>query len=269
MNKTYPSKGYFSKSGLAYNRLGKGPKPLIVFQGLLMENKPTSESMINFYKFLGQEYTVFVVLRRPGLPKGCTLKDMAGDYSAMIREEFGQGPFDVIGVSTGGSIVQHFAVDHPELVRRLIIHSSAYTLSEKARELQMQTARLAQAGRWTDAYRVITAALLPREGIWKTLSKPVLWLVPPLMAMGAPKDANDLVVTVEAEDVFNFKERLGEIKMPTLVAAGANDPFYNPTLFRETAEGIPTARLILYEGMGHPASGRQFEKDVLEFLHEG
>jgi hypothetical protein len=37
-------------------------------------------------------------------------------------------------------------------------------------------------------------------------------------------------------------------------------------LFRETAEGIPNARLIVYPGMGHPASGKQFGRDVLAFL---
>ena len=56
---------------------------------------------------------------------GYTFNDMAADYAAMIREEFG-GPMDVIGVSTGGSIVQHLAADHPDVVRRLVIHSSAH-----------------------------------------------------------------------------------------------------------------------------------------------
>lgn len=51
--------------------------------------------------------------------------------------------------------------------------------------------------------------------------------------------------------------------------AGERDPFYSPTLVQETAAGIPNARLILYPGMGHPASGRQFKQDVLAFLREG
>jgi len=71
--------------------------------------------MVMGYGSLKDDYTVYVVLRKPGLPHGYTLKDMADDYAAMIREEFG-GPIDVIGVSTGGSIVQHFAADHPDLV---------------------------------------------------------------------------------------------------------------------------------------------------------
>jgi hypothetical protein len=33
------SAGYF-RSGLPYNRSGRGPRPLVVFQGLMLENKP-------------------------------------------------------------------------------------------------------------------------------------------------------------------------------------------------------------------------------------
>jgi glycosylphosphatidylinositol transamidase (GPIT) subunit GPI8 len=44
---------------------------------------------IRFYKFLEEEYTVYEVLRRPGMPHGYTMKDMADDYARMIREQFG------------------------------------------------------------------------------------------------------------------------------------------------------------------------------------
>jgi pimeloyl-ACP methyl ester carboxylesterase len=252
---------------LPYNRLGHGPRPLVVFQGLLFENKPQSGLMIRGYKFLKDDYTVYVVLRRPGLPHGYTLKNMADDYATMIREEFG-GPIDVIGVSTGGSIVQHFAADHPDLVRRLVIHSSAYTLSDEARRLQMQVAHLAQQGQWRQAYTVLLGPMLPHAGMIKYVSKPIVWLGSLLLSLSAPQDPTDLVVTVEAEDQFNFRDRLAQIAAPTLVAAGDRDPFYTPALFRETAAGIPKARLILYPGMGHPASGKQFAQDLLAFLKE-
>ena len=52
---------------------------------------------------------------------------MADDHTTMIREQL-ESPVDVIGTSSGGSIAQHFATDHPDLVRRLVSHSSAYTL---------------------------------------------------------------------------------------------------------------------------------------------
>lgn len=258
--------GYF-RSGLPYDRLGHGPRPLVVFQGLVFENKPQSGMTFKMYRFLGHDYTVYVVLRKPGLPQGYTLRDMADDYAAMIREEF-RGPIDVIGLSTGGSIAQPFAADHPDLVRRLVIHSSAYTLSDRAKRLQLRVSELAQQGRWAQAYTVLFNTVLPRAGIKRLILKPLLWLGAQVMALDVPQDPTDVVVTIAAEDQFNFKDRLAAITAPTLVVAGTQDPFYTPTLFHETAARIPNARLILYEGMGHPAGGKPFRHDVLTFLRE-
>lgn len=99
MRESKATAGYF-RGGIPYNRSGRGPRPLVVFQGLLFENKPQPGPMARLYKFLEEEYTIYVVLRKPGLPRDYTMKDMADDYAAMVREEFG-GPVDVIGVSTG------------------------------------------------------------------------------------------------------------------------------------------------------------------------
>jgi hypothetical protein len=52
------------------------------------------------------------------------------------------------------------------------------------------------------------------------------------------------------------------------VVAGDRDQRYPATLVRETAAGIPHARLVLYTRMGHAAGGRRFERDVLSFLTE-
>lgn len=265
MTNQHAKAGYF-KSGLPYVRIGQGPKPLVIFQGLLFENKPQA-GMTFGYSFLGKEYTIFAVLRKAGMPPGYTLKAMADDYATMIQEEFGSS-LDVLGVSTGGSIVQHFAADHPELVNRLVIHSSAHTLSDEARRLQLEVARLAQHGQASQAGRALMRYTLPSSGIWKILSGPMVWVAGRLMVSGAAPNLSDLVITVEAEDRHNFKERLAEIRAPTLVIAGAEDPFYTPNLFRETAAGIPQARLVLYDKMRHPATGKRFQRDVLAFLSE-
>jgi len=257
------SAGYF-RNGQPYNRVGDGPRPLVIFQGLIFENKPLAASMTwlysRYYKYLERDFTTYIVLRKPGLPADYSLQNMADDYATLIQAEFG-GPVDVIGVSTGGSIAHCFAADHPDLVRKLVIHSSAYTLSDLGKSIQMRVEYLAGQCQWSAAY----AAMVSHS----QYSKSVIWIGSLLAGkLGAPKDPSDTVVTLEAEDKFNFKDRLHEITAPTLVVAGEEDPFYSPALFRETAEGIPNARLILYPGMGHPASGKQFQRDVLAFLRE-
>jgi pimeloyl-ACP methyl ester carboxylesterase len=265
------SAGYF-RSGLPYNRFGQGPRPLVVFQGLMFENKPLNGPMARFYSgmygFLKRDFTAYLATRRAGLPAGCSMKDMSDDYAVMIREEFG-GAVDVMGISTGGSLVQHFAADHPDLVHRLVIHSCACTMSDEAKRLMLQVAALARERQWRQAYAAMFGVMLPRSGAMNYAAGPLLWAGSFLAALRPPRDPSDLVTTIEAEDKHDFRERLAEIAAPTLVVAGDRDPFYTEALFRETAAGIPNARLILYPGMGHPASGKRFGEDVLAFLKEG
>jgi len=104
------------------------------------------------------------------------------------------------------------------------------------------------------------------RGIKQYLFKVLMWL---FGAMGAPADPSDGLVEIEAEDKHDFKERLAEIKVPTLVIGGSEDYFYP---IRETAAGIPNAKLVLYEGFGHSVifeRNRQFSEDILAFLTEG
>jgi pimeloyl-ACP methyl ester carboxylesterase len=92
-----------------------------------------------------------------------TMTDMADDYAAMIAEEFGR-PVDVIGVSTGGSIALYLAADHPESMRRLVVHSSAHTLNDDAKALQLEFARLGALGEWRSAFALLTGTMMPRSG---------------------------------------------------------------------------------------------------------
>lgn len=261
-----PGKSGCSQNGLPYNRSGQGIRPLVIFPGLTFENKPQFGTLF-LYKFLEHEFTLYCIQRKPGLPNGYTMKDMADDYAVMIQQEFGQSVY-ILGISTGGSIALHFAAAHPELVRALIIHSSAHTLGEPAKKLQLDVARLAQEGRWTLAWARLVETMYPQQGIGKWLTRPLVWLSAWLLALRPPRDPGDLVATVEAEDRHAFKDRLKDISAPTLVAGGMQDFFYSPVLFRETADGISNARLCLYPKMGHPAGGKKFRQDVLDFLRD-
>jgi pimeloyl-ACP methyl ester carboxylesterase len=262
------SSGYFAKSNIPYDRIGSGPKPLVVFQGLMFENKPRIFLGMTkkMYKELLKEYTLYIVLRRPGLPKAYTLRDMSNDYAQMIQDEFG-GAVDIIGLSTGGSILLYFVADHPDLVRKAIIHSSAHRLSQEARDLQMAVAHLAQEGRWAKAYALLIGFMQPKGGWKRLIMNPLLWLGSVIISfLHTPSDSSDLVVTVMAEDQHHFEDELHRIQAPVLVVAGSQDPFYTEELFQQTAEGIPGAKIILYPKMGHPAQGKQFQKDILAFL---
>jgi pimeloyl-ACP methyl ester carboxylesterase len=185
---------------------------------------------------------------------------MSEDYATMVRNEL-KAPVDLMGLSTGGPMAQQFTVDHPELVRALVLASTGYSLSEGGAERQRKVIDLTRQGKWRPAAAAMAGGMI--SGVMRPLSIAFFWVLGRGM-FGAPNDPSDGLVELEAEERFNFKERLADIKVPTLVIGGANDGFYP---ISETAAGIATARLILYKNAGHMAMmKRQFSRDVLAFL---
>jgi pimeloyl-ACP methyl ester carboxylesterase len=258
----------YSQNGLPYARMGNSSRKLVVFSGLEFEHRPPSglslRMMGGIYKRLARDFTVYLVSRKPGLPQGYSLRDMSNDYAVMIGEEMGE-PVDIMGLSTGGTIAQYFAVDHPELIHRLVLAMTGYRLTEQAAELQKRMGELARQRKWRAAYAAMMEGVFPR-GFKRWLFKCFVWL---FGGASTPEDPSDGLVEIEAEDKHDFSRRLGDIKVPTLVIGGAEDYFYP---IAETAEGIPKAKLVLYEGFGHNvmfSKSRQFSEDIWAFLTEG
>jgi len=71
---------------------------------------------------------------------------------------------------------------------------------------------------------------------------------------------------------YNTMRRLAHIPVPALVIWGSEDKTNDISMGHELADGIPGARLIVYEGVGHAVpheASERFTADVLSFLEEG
>jgi pimeloyl-ACP methyl ester carboxylesterase len=256
----------YSKNGLPYFRIGSGPRDLVVIEGLNFAHKPLSglglRMMSNSFGRFAEDFTVYYAGRKPGLPEGYSIRDMSDDYANMIRDEM-RVPVDLMGISTGGAIAQCFAADHPELVRRLVLGSTGYRLSEGGAELQRKVITLVRQGKWRSAAAVMAGGMA--SGVTRPIVVAFFWVLGKSM-FGAPDDPSDGLVELEAEDRFDFGDRLADVNAPTLVIGGEDDCFYP---IGETAAGIPSAKLILYGNTGHMAMiKRQFNRDILAFLTE-
>jgi len=255
----------YSANGLPYACFGDGPRSLVVFDGLDFRHKPPSGTTLRmiygYLSGLAGSYRVYIVGRRPGLPPGYSLRDMSDDYAVMVRNELA-GRVDIIGVSTGGAIAQYFAIDHPDLVGRLVLAMTGSRLTEESRELQRKVVGLAQKGRRRAAYALLGTAII-RKGVAKHIFKWFMWLLAPLFV---PADPSDGIVEIEADDRYDLTGRLDGIKADTLVIGGEEDFFYD---IRQTAGEIPRARLVLYPNLGHNAMfvrSRQFSQEIRAFL---
>jgi len=252
--------------GLPYLAVGQGP-PLVVFSGLTAEHaNPTGLARwfdVQTLKPMARDFTVYAVNRKPGLAAGSTIEDLAGHYAQAIAQEF-SGPVCVEGISTGGSVAQQFAIDHPQLVRRLVLTATACRLSPHGREVQRRFAELVRQGRPRRAYAALGPTLAATAAGGRAFAA-LMWLFGGSQRVDDP---SDMLVTVAAEDVFDASPRLHRITAPTLLVAGDRDRFYTPELFRETAERIPGGRLALYPGKGHAGvmTHRPAIREIVAFL---
>jgi pimeloyl-ACP methyl ester carboxylesterase len=241
-----------------------------------------------FYRDLAADRTILMIGRRRPLADGATTADMAADYARALESiardpRLIQGaappeappdagpdsvapPFDVMGLSMGGLIAQHLAANHPHLVGRLILGITAHRNGPQACRWLEQWKDLARAEDW----RTLMAEMARRNyvgnraEIYAGLSETM-----PRARIARPDDPHDVLVSLDACIHHNGRDLLPRILAPTLVLAGDRDQHFAEPLIRETAAGIPNARLVLIPAAGHAATEEhktEFEGAVREFL---
>jgi pimeloyl-ACP methyl ester carboxylesterase len=229
--------------------VGSG-RPLVVLAGLVPQAGvgpgPMRSDHERAARLFAHGREVFYLNRRPGMPRGITMREIAAEHAQALRESFDQ-PVDLVGMSTGGSIAQQIAAEHPDVVRRLVLISTGCRLGPAAKAVQRQVAARVRAGALRQACAVFTADLVPAG----PLALPAAlagWLFGPRML---PADGlADMATMAEAEDEFDLAA-LPTITAPTLILGGGRDRYYGPALFDQTAALIPDSRVEIRTQLGH------------------
>jgi pimeloyl-ACP methyl ester carboxylesterase len=272
LKKKYNIQTGFFEGGLPFARIGDNPDILVILEALSFKNEPPS-GFIMLKLFLRSarpfmdDYTVYLVGRKENVPEDYTFTDMANDYANMIRKEF-KKPVIIMGTSTGGQIALYLAADHPDIVQKLIIISAAYRVSEKGAEIEKEAAEYFKQEKYGKSLATIEE-LIYSSKIAKVIAKFFTRLLGKYF-IGKIKHPNDFLTEVRGDIEMNFKDRLKEIKAPTLILSGDLDIEYTEDLVRTTVEGIPYSKLVFYEGYGHglAAKWKLLQKDIKQFLRK-
>ena len=218
------------------------------------------------------------VTYEPGAPE-YTFRDLVADAAGLL-EPLGITSAHFVGISMGGAIAQLAALDHPERVASLTLISTspaapgAPDLPPMSEELRAYFAEAA-APNWSDRAAVIdyyadsarphaARARSFDEEEWRELGR---------------RDF-DRSINLEStmtnhfvlEDGAEWRARLGEIRAPTLVIHGAEDPLFPLEHGRVLANEIPGARLLALEQTGHELPRRVWDvvvPAILEHTAEG
>lgn len=171
------------------------------------------------------------------------VEDIADALDALL-DGIGAGRVAYAGVSMGGAVGTTLALRHADRIERLALCCTS--------------ARFGDPAGWHErAARVRAGGLDPLFATF--LGR---WFAPgyagpgveATRAMLATVDPEGYAACCEALAAFDVRDRLGDVRVPTLVVAGEEDVATPPEHAEELARGIPDATLVLVPGVAHLAN---------------
>ena len=230
---------------LAWRRSGSSDAPPAVFFHGLGGNRfgwdPQLSALADLRECLACDLPGYG--RSAGLPGSLPeLASLAADWIASL----GRGPADVVGLSFGGMVAQHLALDHPGLVRTLALldTSPAFGFDGVTTPEAWLATRVSppSGAAAPDTDRVIAGLVGPDcPAAVRDAAAAAMREVP----------AATLAASCRALVGHDTRARLHQVAAPTLVMVGAEDTETPLSYARAIADRIPGARLVVVPGAGH------------------
>jgi pimeloyl-ACP methyl ester carboxylesterase len=192
---------------------------------------------------------------------GYTLRDLAADAAALV-DALGARPAHLGGIGVGGMVAQVAALDHPDAFSALtLVGTRAVAPGPVDDDLPEHDAAAMEAAfsrplpDWSDrtavtAYAADGAAVLGDDPEQARTTAARIWDRTPSSASSV-HEANQLGMVFSRLDCTpRWRERLGDLAVPTLVVHGRADPFFPVGNGEALAAQIPGARLLVLDDMG-------------------
>ncbi|MCS7287162.1 MAG: alpha/beta hydrolase [Anaerolineae bacterium] len=200
---------------------------------------------------------------RSSAPPKITVKAMADDMAIFLKK-LNAYPAHVVGISMGGAVALQLALDHRDLVSKLVlVNTFARMRFTSLREVLYLFTRLlliSLLGLEKQA-EIVARRVFPhpgQEALRNNLRQRILHTNP-----------YSYRSALKSLQKFNVFPRLKELNMPVLVVTGAEDTTVHPKVQEEMARAIPGAKHIIVEGSGHGIiadNPEAFNRILLEFL---
>lgn len=250
-----------------YLSFGTGTKHLIMIPGLGDGLKTAKGMAIPFammYKMFAKKYTVHVFSRKNELQMGYTTRDMAADVKHAM-ELCGIEKASVIGVSQGGMIAQHLAIDYPETIEKLALIVTVPRKNEIVETVISNWIELAKEDKLHEIMQDMFQKMYTPEFIKKNPGMAAL-----AERFSKPKSYDRFVIMAQACISHDAYDKLSSIKVPTLVIGGELDETVGAQSSRDIAEKIEHAELFMYQEYGHGLyeEAKDFNQRIYDFLEK-
>ncbi len=247
-----------------YVSFGSGERKLVVLPGLsdgLATVKGKALILSPPYRGFFRDYTVYMFSRKNDMPEGYSIRDMADDQIRALKT-LGIDRAYLLGVSQGGMIAQYMAIDHSEMVTRLILAVTAPNANTVVQE---------NVSGWIDMVKRGDHSALMADTAEKMYSEKYLQknrkYFPLLARFTKPRTYDRFLKNAHAILGFDCRSELSEISCPTLIIAGSDDHTVGNDAAAELNRAIMGSELYVYEGLGHGAfeEAKDFYERVRKF----
>ena len=248
-----------------YIVFGSGEKSFIILPGLAIHSvMGSADAIAAAYADFTDDYTVYVFDRAKDLREGYGIRDMAADSAAIMRS-LGIESADVFGASQGGMIAQYLAIDHPELVHKLILGSTLSKPNEVCRQNLATWVALAEA----KDERALLESFVDTVYSETTLEAYRETMISANLGISDEEYERFLLMAASCED-FDCYDELSAIQCPVLVIGSEGDRVVTPEASRQIAEALG-CELYMYDasyGHGVYDEAPDYKQRCLDFLED-
>ncbi|TFH47571.1 MAG: alpha/beta fold hydrolase [Lysobacterales bacterium] len=258
---TYPGRTTMAKATLHFTRFGTGPT-LVLLHGFLGGTgywRMQQSALHHMFDVIAVDLPGF------GGSANIPAPDTLSGYAAAVfdlMDALEIPRFSLLGFSMGGMIAQQAVLDRPQRIAKLVLYGSSSTgeLPHRFESWSESAKRMKSEGVETTADRTVATWFVDRQADpYYSLCREA--------CRGANEDACQIVM--QAIQDWIARDRLSEMKLPTLVIVGDKDRSTRVSDSLPLWEGIPDAQLCVLPNCAHGAHMQKpalFNAIIADFL---
>lgn len=246
-----------------YIVFGSGKKSFVILPGLSIHSvMGLADAIADAYTIFSKEYTVYVFDRAKNMPDAYTVKDMAKDVAAAMKALHIENA-DIFGASQGGMIALYLAIDHPQLVHKMVLGS---TLAKQNATFERVTAEWVQLAEAKDETKLLEsfADYVYSDATLKVYRDD-------LIASNSGisyKEFERFLILTNACRIFDCYNELSSIRCPVLILGSMGDHVATAEGSRQIA-AVLGCELYLYDdsyGHGVYDEASDYKQRCLDFF---
>lgn len=255
-------------STIDYIKFGQGDNILVILPGLSAKSIMIfAQGIANAYKKFANYYTIYVFDRKKEFPSSYSISDIATDMIGVF-EALGLNSINLLGVSQGGMIAMKIATTKPQLIRKLVLCSTA-ACTKGNFSIVESWIDLAKENKKEELFLKFSEDVFPHDVFIKSRD---------IFIDGArtltDNELNRFIILAEGMKNFDVTEDLPKIESPILILGSVDDKVFNKDSSKQIYDCFNNRKdvfLSLYDGYGHAAYdyAPNYKEEILSFLLGG